>query len=55
MKDSPGSRLLVAGVCLIGGIGLLGLPVETAGQLRYFGGGILIALALLFMFGRRTL
>jgi hypothetical protein len=53
MRDAPGARLLAAGVCLIGGIGLLGLPVEATGVLRNLGGAILVGLALLLMFGRR--
>jgi hypothetical protein len=57
LKSGPRQNqlLVIAAVCLIAGMAFIGLPVGATGPLRYFGGGILVGLALLlFIFGRRT-
>jgi hypothetical protein len=55
MRNSHGGRLVViAGVCLLSGMACIGLPVDASGPLRYFGGGVLVGLAmLLLIFGLR--
>ena len=56
MRNPHGGRLVViAGVCLLSGMVLIGLPIGDPGPLRYFSGGILVGLAmLLLIFGPRT-
>jgi len=49
MQGIAGSWLLAAGVCLIVGIGLIGLPVEASGLLRNLCGVSLVGLALFFI------
>jgi hypothetical protein len=54
MQDVAASWPRAAGVWLILGIGLIGLPVEASGLLRNLSGVSLVGLALLFILGRRT-
>jgi hypothetical protein len=56
MPNPHGGRLvLIAGGCLLSGMALIGLPVDASGPLRYFGGGVLVGLAmLLLIFGLRS-
>jgi|EndMetStandDraft_2_1072991.scaffolds.fasta_scaffold5159313_1 hypothetical protein len=55
MSDYPGWAIVAAGVCVVAGLALLGLPVSASTPVRYFGGGILVGLALLLViFGVRS-
>ncbi len=49
MLDAQGSRLMIAGACLLGGMLLIGIPIASV-QPAFFGGGILTGLAMLLLF-----
>ena len=50
MPDAGKNRLvLIAGACLIAGMMLVGIPIDTPSALRFFLGGVLIGAAILIV------